>query len=261
MATVKKAPTRKSNAGKIAKTAKKTSKKTMKKPVGKAAAKGKPKPKTSARKAVTAKKAAGKPASGKAPARKAAKPAAKPADKASTKTSIKASTGKKAAPKAPKAAPAAGILSGPRPGEEAPDFKLLDDAGRTQSLGNFRGRKVVLYFYPKDFTGGCTQQACDFRDSLGRLADKDAVVLGVSADSVDSHKRFKEKQGINYLLLSDPEHQAIGSYGVWQEKSLYGRKFMGIVRTTVLIDETGKVAKVFPKVKVAGHVDEVLASL
>lgn len=146
-------------------------------------------------------------------------------------------------------------------GSSAPDFKLQDDSGRVVSLGDFRGKKVVLYFYPKDSTPGCTTESCDFRDNLGRLAAKGAIVLGLSADSVESHRKFKSKQGLNFPLLSDPERRALEAYGVWQEKSLYGRKFMGIVRTTVIIDEKGKVAKVFPKVKVAGHVDEVLASL
>jgi len=119
----------------------------------------------------------------------------------------------------------------------------------------------VLYFYPKDMTSGCTQQACDFRDNMNRVAASGAVVLGVSADSVESHVKFKEKQGLNFPLLSDPEKKVLNAYGVWQQKSLYGRKFMGIVRTTFIIDGKGKIAKVFPKVKVAGHVDEVLAAL
>ena len=120
---------------------------------------------------------------------------------------------------------------------------------------------MVLYFYPKDTTPGCTTQACGFRDNLNRFAKSGAAVLGVSADSVESHRKFKDKQGLNFPLLSDPDHKALDAYGVWQEKSLYGRKFMGIVRTTFVIDEDGKIAKVFPKVKVNGHVDEVLASL
>lgn len=146
-------------------------------------------------------------------------------------------------------------------GRPAPDFRLPDETGREVSLADYRGKKLVLYFYPKDSTPGCTQESCDFRDNLSRLGSKGAAVLGLSADSVESHRRFKEKQGLNFPLLSDPGHQALEAYGVWQEKSLYGRKFMGIVRTTVLIDEKGTVAKVWPKVKVTGHVDEVLASL
>jgi thioredoxin-dependent peroxiredoxin len=150
---------------------------------------------------------------------------------------------------------------GPQPGDKAPDFKLPDENGKTVSLSDFKGKQVVLYFYPKDATPGCTTEACDFRDNLGRLAKAGAVVLGVSADSAESHKKFKEKQGLNFPLLSDPGRKAIEAYGVWQEKSLYGRKFMGIVRSTFIIDASGRIAKVFPKVKVAGHADEVLAAL
>jgi len=150
---------------------------------------------------------------------------------------------------------------GPKPGDKAPALKLQDDSGKTVSLADFKGKKVVLYFYPKDATSGCTVQACGFRDNLNRLTKSGAVVLGVSADSVESHKKFKAKQGLNFPLLADPDRKALDAYGVWQEKSLYGRKFMGIVRTTFLIDGEGRIATVFPKVKVAGHVDEVLAAL
>jgi thioredoxin-dependent peroxiredoxin len=146
-------------------------------------------------------------------------------------------------------------------GQVAPDFNLVTDDGSTLKLSSLRGKKVVLYFYPKDQTPGCTTQACDFRDSFNRIKSKGAVVLGVSADSVDSHRRFKEKQSLNFTLVSDPEKKALQTYGVWQEKSLYGRKFLGIVRTTYVIDEKGRIAHVFPKVKVAGHVDAVLAVL
>jgi peroxiredoxin Q/BCP len=150
---------------------------------------------------------------------------------------------------------------GPKTGSKAPAFKLQDDSGRTVSLSDFKGKKIILYFYPKDSTPGCTTESCDFRDNLNRFAKSGAVVLGLSADSVASHKKFKEKQGLNFPLLSDPDHKALEAYGVWQEKSLYGRKFMGIVRTTFIIDEDGRIARVFPKVKVNGHVDEVLAAL
>ncbi len=165
-------------------------------------------------------------------------------------------------PAAKKPKPAAEDASyGPRPGTKAPAFELEDDSGKTVSLADFKGKKVVLYFYPKDSTPGCTTQACGFRDNLNRIAKSGAVVLGGSADSVASHKKFKEKQGLNFPLLSDPGKAAIEAYGVWQEKSLYGRKFMGIVRSTFVIDGNGRIAKAFPKVKVAGHVDEVLAAL
>jgi peroxiredoxin Q/BCP len=150
---------------------------------------------------------------------------------------------------------------GLQPGDKAPVFKLADETGKTVSLSDFKGKQVVLYFYPKDATPGCTTEACDFRDNLNRIAKTGAAVLGVSADSIESHRKFKEKQGLNFPLLSDPERKTIEAYGVWQEKSLYGRKFMGIVRSTFIIDGKGSIAKVFPKVKVAGHVDEVLAAL
>lgn len=146
-------------------------------------------------------------------------------------------------------------------GDPAPDFSLSDDAGHLRSLKDFQGRKLVLYFYPKDATFGCTQEACDFRDNMNRVVATGTSVAGVSADPVESHRRFKEKQGLNFPLLSDPERQTLEAYGVWQEKSLYGRKFMGIVRTTFIIDEKGVIAKIFPKVKVAGHVNEVLKAL
>ena len=146
-------------------------------------------------------------------------------------------------------------------GDKAPAFSLKDDNGKTVSLADFKGKKVVLYFYPKDSTPGCTTESCDFRDNLSRINKAKAVVLGVSADSVESHVKFKTKQGLNFPLLSDPDHKALNAYGVWQEKSLYGRKFMGIVRSTFIIDEAGKIAKVYAKVKVAGHADDVLASL
>ena len=149
----------------------------------------------------------------------------------------------------------------PSIGDKAPDFSLPDDAGRVVTSKSFRGKKLVLYFYPKDATSGCTVEACDFRDNMNRVVAAGAAVAGVSADSVESHRKFKEKQGLNFPLLSDPEKKMLEAYGVWQEKSLYGRKFMGIVRTTFLIDEKGVITKVFPKVKVAGHVEEVLAAL
>jgi peroxiredoxin Q/BCP len=146
-------------------------------------------------------------------------------------------------------------------GDPAPDFSLQDDTGQIRSLKDFRGKKLVLYFYPKDATPGCTREACDFRDNMNRVLATGAAVVGVSADSVESHRRFKEKQGLNFPLLSDPEKETLKAYTVWQQKSLYGRLFLGIVRTTFIIDEKGKVAKVFPKVSVTGHVDEVLAAL
>ena len=147
------------------------------------------------------------------------------------------------------------------PVKKAPDFSLPDETGHVWKLKDFRGKKLVLYFYPKDATPGCTVEACDFRDNMNRLLKSGAAVVGVSADSVESHRKFKEKQELNFPLLSDPEKKMLEAYGVWQEKSLYGRKFMGIVRTTLIIDEKGNIVKEFSKVKVAGHVDEVLAAL
>ncbi len=153
------------------------------------------------------------------------------------------------------------VERGPQQGEKAPEFSLKDAQDNTVSLSDFKGKQVVLYFYPKDNTPGCTTEACDFRDNLSRIAKSKAVVLGISADSIAAHQKFIAKQNLNFPLLSDPDLKALKAYGVWQEKSLYGRKFMGIVRTTFVIDKTGKISKVFPKVKVSGHVNEVLAAL
>ena len=144
-------------------------------------------------------------------------------------------------------------------GKAAPSFSLDSSKGTKIKLADFKGKKkVVLYFYPKDNTPGCTKESCDFRDSIKRFQRQDAVVLGVSADSLESHDQFIQKFKLPFPLLSDPEKGMLKKYGVWQQKSLYGRKFMGIVRTTVVIDKKGKIAKIFPKVKVDGHADEVL---
>ena len=145
--------------------------------------------------------------------------------------------------------------------EKAPEFSVQDDAGKTVSLSGLRGRKVVLYFYPKDDTPGCTREACAFRDGIAQIRKKGAVVLGVSPDPVESHGKFKRKFTLNFPLLSDPDKKMAQAYGVWKEKSMYGRKYMGIERTTFVLDEAGKVAKIFPKVQVDGHFDEVLAAL
>jgi len=149
----------------------------------------------------------------------------------------------------------------PAPGDPAPDFALSDAAGNTVRLSELRGRKVVLYFYPKDMTPGCTQEACDLRDRYDRIAAAGAVVLGVSPDSARSHQKFAARYELPFPLLADPDNVAALAYGVWKEKSLYGRTYMGIERTTFLIDEEGRIARVWPKVKVAGHADEVLAAL
>jgi peroxiredoxin Q/BCP len=146
-------------------------------------------------------------------------------------------------------------------GDKAPAFNLQSDEGEKVSLKDFAGQTVILYFYPKDMTPGCTTQACDFRDAAPKLKKKDVVVLGISKDSVESHVKFKTKQKLNFTLLSDPEGIVCEAYGVWKEKSLYGRKFMGIERTTFVIGPTGKIQEVYSKVKVPGHVKAVLEAL
>ena len=144
------------------------------------------------------------------------------------------------------------------------DIKLqgLDTKGNEKefSLNDFKGQRVILYFYPKDNTSGCTQEACDFRDNINRLTNY-ATVIGVSPDSIKSHKSFKEKQSLNFILLSDPEHKLAEEFEVWKEKSMYGRKYMGIERSTFIIDKNGKIEKEWRKVKVKGHVDEVTGYL
>ena len=146
-------------------------------------------------------------------------------------------------------------------GDKAPDFTLSSTDGTEMSLKDFREKKVVLYFYPKDDTSGCTKEACSFRDNLARVKKKGAVILGVSADPVTSHQKFTDKYDLTFPLLSDESKEMINSYGVWQKKSFMGKKYMGIVRTTFVIDEKGKIAHIFEKVKVEGHTDEVLEKL
>lgn len=146
-------------------------------------------------------------------------------------------------------------------GVKAPNFMLTSGGGEKISLTDFKGKKVVLYFYPKDDTPGCKKEACSFRDNLSAVKRKGAVVLGVSVDSPDSHKKFSEKYSLPFTLLSDEKKEVVKSFGVWKEKSLYGRKFMGIERTTFIIDEKGYIQHVFPKVKVDGHTEEVLEKL
>jgi thioredoxin-dependent peroxiredoxin len=153
------------------------------------------------------------------------------------------------------------VTAAPKPGRSAPAFQLAADDGSEVSLSSLRGRNVVLYFYPRDSTPGCTVEACGFRDIQGELEQENAVVLGVSRDSIGSHKKFKEKQGLPFLLLSDPEATVIGAYGSWGEKTFMGRTGMGILRTTVLIDTEGKIRRVFSKVSPKQHADEVLHEL
>ncbi len=147
------------------------------------------------------------------------------------------------------------------PGSKAPAFTLPSDGGGTVSLKDLKGKKVVLYFYPKDDTSGCTVEACEFKASWKAVQAAGATVLGVSPDSVTSHARFKTKYKLPFPLLSDPDHTVAEAYGAWGEKSMYGRKYLGILRSTVVIDETGRVLRRFEKVKPKGHAAEVLAAL
>jgi peroxiredoxin Q/BCP len=145
--------------------------------------------------------------------------------------------------------------------EAAPEFTLQDQNGDSVSLSDFRGRKVVLYFYPKDDTTGCTTQACELRDRVATFDTRGAVILGVSPDGVTSHRKFADKFDLPFPLLADVDHKVAEAYGVWKEKSMYGRTYWGNERTTFVIDEQGRIAKVLPKVKPAEHVDRVLELL
>ena len=146
-------------------------------------------------------------------------------------------------------------------GDKAPAFKLPTDDGDEVALKDFKGKRVILYFYPKDMTPGCTQEACDFRDAAAPLKKGKTVVLGVSRDSVERHGKFREKYQLDFPLLSDEDGKVCEAYGVWKEKSLYGKKFMGIERTTFVIGPDGRIEKVFPKVKVNGHITAVLEAV
>lgn len=146
-------------------------------------------------------------------------------------------------------------------GRKAPGFTLPTDSGDEVSLSGFKGKKVVLYFYPKDNTSGCTTQACEFRDQHPDFEKLDVVILGVSPDSVRSHQGFRDKHGLNFPLLADEDHKVAEAYGVWKEKSMYGRKYWGIERSTFLIDEDGVLRKIWRKVKPRGHAQAVLEAL
>lgn len=146
-------------------------------------------------------------------------------------------------------------------GDMAPDFTLPSGEGKEVSLKDFRGKKLVIYFYPKDDTPGCTKEACSFRDNLSRVKKKGAAIIGISSDSINSHKIFIDKYALTFPLLSDETKEVLKSYGVWKKKSFMGKQYMGIERTTFIIDEKGKIIKIFHKVKVDGHVDEVLEAL
>jgi peroxiredoxin Q/BCP len=146
-------------------------------------------------------------------------------------------------------------------GKKAPDFTLSDQNGKKISLKDLTGKKVVLYFYPKDNTSGCTKEACNFRDDFPKFKKSEAVILGVSPDSVSSHKKFAEKYDLPFSLLADEDKKVVQLYDVWKEKSMYGKKYMGVERTTFIIDENGKIRQIFNKVKVDGHNEEVMKAL
>ena len=146
-------------------------------------------------------------------------------------------------------------------GTKAPDFELSDQNGEKHSLKDYRGRKLVLYFYPKDNTAGCTKQACGFAERYPQFTEKGAEVVGISKDSVKSHKNFEEKYELPFTLLSDPEHEVIELYDVWKEKNNYGKKTFGVVRTTYLIDEEGTIVKAFGKVKAADNPEQMLEEI
>jgi thioredoxin-dependent peroxiredoxin len=146
-------------------------------------------------------------------------------------------------------------------GDKAPDFSLLSDSGKKTSLKDFRGQNLVLYFYPRADTPGCTTEANQFRDALKELTRAKTAVAGVSADPPEALQKFRDKHQLNFPLLSDPDHKTLEAYGVWQEKNMYGKKSMGIVRTTYIIGPDGRVKHVFPRVKVDGHVQQILEVL
>jgi thioredoxin-dependent peroxiredoxin len=146
-------------------------------------------------------------------------------------------------------------------GDKAPNFKLPAGDGKVLNLKDLKGKKVVLYFYPKDNTSGCTKEACSFQENIKTIKKKGAIVIGVSADSAASHAKFAAKYDLSFPLLSDESKEVITAYGVWKEKSMYGRKYFGIERTTFVVDETGTIKNIFSKVKVNGHTDEVLSVL
>ena len=152
-------------------------------------------------------------------------------------------------------------MPAPTVGAKAPDFTVLTDTGESLTLSSLQGRPVVLYFYPKDDTSGCTVEACEFRDQFPQFEQGKAVILGVSPDSVKSHAKFKAKFELPFTLLADTEKEIVQAYDVWKEKSMYGRKYMGVVRTTFVIDAKGRIAKVFEKVTPAGHAAEVMTAL
>lgn len=146
-------------------------------------------------------------------------------------------------------------------GDKVPDLKLPSSSGKDVSLTDYKGKKIVLYFYPKDDTPGCTTEACDFRDNLKTYAELNAVVIGISKDPLSSHEKFIKKYGLPFELISDTEGKLLEAFGVWKEKSMYGKTFLGVERSTFLIDEDGKIAKEWRKVSVSNHVADVLESI
>ena len=181
------------------------------------------------------------------------------------RSAAKRPTVKSSAPRKPAPRPAGGGSAasggGPGKGERAPAFKLAAGDGRTVSLSDYAGKPVVLYFYPKDMTSGCTTEACAFRDAYARFKKAGAEILGVSRDSEASHAKFRDKYALPFPLLADVEGKVSSAYGVWKEKSLYGRKFMGIERSTFVIGPDGRIARAWRKVKVKDHDQEVIAAL
>jgi peroxiredoxin Q/BCP len=202
------------------------------------------------------KKSVHKPAMKKAAAKKAVSKKAAP-----KKTVIKKAAPKKSAAKKTSAATAAAGPAWPRAGAKAPDFTAVAHDGAQVKLSAFKGRPVVLYFYPKDDTPGCTVEACGFRDKHATFGRHKAVVLGVSPDSPRSHVKFREKFGLPFTLLADENHAIAEKYGAWREKSMYGKSYMGVARSTFVIDRAGRIAKVFTAVKPEGHEREVLAAI
>ena len=148
-----------------------------------------------------------------------------------------------------------------KPGDKAPEFSLISDEGKKVSLKELKGKKVILYFYPKDDTSGCTAEACSFRDNIKLIEKKNTVVIGVSKDNTVSHQKFKKKYSLPFTLLSDKNLDMLKDYEVWKEKSMYGKKYMGIERTTFILDEKGKIQDIFNKVKVQGHTEELLKKI
>jgi len=146
-------------------------------------------------------------------------------------------------------------------GNKTPAFSLMSASGKKVNSKDLLGKKMVLYFYPKDMTSGCTLEAQDFRDNIDSFKRKKTIVLGISPDSIERHRKFMEKEDLNFELLSDDDHKVSEKYGVWKEKSMYGRKYMGIERSTFIIDTEGRIQKIYRKVKVPGHIDEVLENI